>query len=166
MSSPHQIHSGGNGSILLVDDDKFLLTSLAQSLAHAGYTVISADSGLEALDLFHLHHTAIGLVLTDVVMPGLFGDQLAIRLLKLKPSLKVILMTGNSIETLNTPFPLVRGRNFLMKPFLRADLLKAVASQIGEPPPPSAPPSHITAFTIDAFQPPQSKRSSCSDPAN
>lgn len=118
------------GLILLVEDDGQLRALLAQFLSNAGYQVIEAASATHALEFFHQHSAEICLLLTDVVMPGLFGDQLAVRLQELKPDLKVILMSGNAMETLCTPFPLVERENFLWKPFLLADLKSAVAGQL------------------------------------
>lgn len=118
------------GLILLVDDDAEVRAFIASSLRVLGYRICQAGSADEALAVFQKHSPEIELVLTDVVMPGLFGDQLAERLLEAKPTLKVILMSGNPVGSLETSMSLEPGYNFLQKPFLLQDLRDCVAQHL------------------------------------
>jgi two-component system cell cycle sensor histidine kinase/response regulator CckA len=104
------------GTILLVDDDKDLREFLYQHLLHCGHAVLQAGSGAEAIERFR-HNPEIDLLITDIVMPGCSGDQLAVKLLELKPILPVLFISGNNSAHLDSVVPLEEGRNFLRKPF-------------------------------------------------
>jgi two-component system cell cycle sensor histidine kinase/response regulator CckA len=114
------------GTILLVDDDKDLREFLYQHLLHCGHAVLQAGSGLEALDRFK-RNPEIDLAVTDIVMPGLSGDQLALKLLESKPSLPVLFISGNSASQIQSAVPLEEGRNFLRKPFSLETLERMIA---------------------------------------
>jgi CheY-like chemotaxis protein len=118
------------GHILLVEDDNAVRAFIAASLKAAGYRFYQAASGEEALQLFEQHSDDIDLLLTDVVMPGMFGDQLAMRIIELKPSIKIILMSGNTPQALETEIQLEPGVNFLQKPFLLQDLRECLAQHL------------------------------------
>jgi len=116
-----------DGHILLVDDDNSVRAFIAASLKAAGYRFFQAASGPEALLLFQAHFDEIELVLTDIVMPGMFGDELAMKLVELKPTIKIILMSGNPPGALETEIHIEPGVNFLQKPFLVQDLRECLA---------------------------------------
>ncbi len=122
--------SESQGYILLVDDDSGVRGFAAASLKISGYRLFLAASGEEALRIFESHAPEIDLVLSDVVMPGMFGDQLALRIQEIKPGIKIILMSGNDPGALETEFPLEHGVNFLQKPFLIEDLRRCVAQHM------------------------------------
>ena len=117
-------------SILLVDDDLSVREFLGQCLNSAGYKTIQASSGHDALTIFEKQHETISLILSDIVMPGLFGDQLVLRLLERRPNLKYILMSGNSPASLETGLPLEHGKNFLQKPFSIVELRQCIDNQL------------------------------------
>ena len=110
------------GTVLLVDDEKDVREYLFHALQNAGYAVVQASSGVEALTRFDHFGNDIDLLVTDLVMPGLPGDQLALRLLAQKPELKVIFISGNPKQTLCSEIPLTEGVNYLPKPFGFSDL--------------------------------------------
>jgi two-component system cell cycle sensor histidine kinase/response regulator CckA len=109
--------------ILVVDDEEHIASLASLALKRAGFQTIEATSGKQALDLWS---TAVDLLLTDCVMPDLFGDQLAARLKEQKPSLKAIFMSGNSIGSLEFGFPLELDVNFVQKPFELRHLVSVV----------------------------------------
>jgi len=115
------------GTILLVDDDKDLREFLYQHLLHCGHSVLQAGSGAEALERFR-GNPDIDLLLTDLVMPGLSGDQLAVQLVEKKPFLPVLFISGNSLSHIESAVPLIEGRNFLQKPFSLETLERAIAT--------------------------------------
>jgi two-component system cell cycle sensor histidine kinase/response regulator CckA len=115
-----------SGLILLVDDDLSVREFLGQCLQAAGYKVIPAASGHEAMAIYEKQQEQINLVLSDIVMPGLFGDQLVLRLLEIRPDLKYILMSGNNPASLETSLPLEPGKNFLQKPFSIQELRQCI----------------------------------------
>jgi len=81
-------------TILLVEDDNLLRRSLARFLTRKGYAVIEAPDGPEALGIVEKHTGPLHLVLTDIVMPRMSGHELASRLSRLRPDLKVLFMSG------------------------------------------------------------------------
>ncbi len=83
----------GNETILLVEDEEKVRLIVLEFLRQCGYTVLQARNGGEALDLAK-QHASIDLLLTDVVMPGLNGRELAMRLRQLRPLMRVVLMSG------------------------------------------------------------------------
>ena len=116
------------GTILLVDDEKDVREYLFHALQHAGYAVVQASSGQEALSRFEHFGSEIDLLITDLVTPGLSGDQLALRLLEERPEIKVIFISGNPRETLRSAIPLEEGVNFLSKPFGVSDMERVIES--------------------------------------
>lgn len=86
-------------TLLIVDDDEFLLRYVRLVLVRAGYDVLTAQNGEEGWKLMSDHRQRIRLLLTDIVMPGFIdGFELADRTRKLSPDLPVLLMTGSSSE--------------------------------------------------------------------
>jgi CheY-like chemotaxis protein len=113
-------------TILLVDDDDAVRAFLAMSLTVAGFKVVQANSGPAAIQAFN-ELEEVHLVLTDMVMPGLFGDQMALRLWDSRPDLPIIFISGNAPEALESEVVLDEGRNFLRKPFSIEDLKRVIA---------------------------------------
>jgi PAS domain S-box-containing protein len=116
----------GSETILIVEDEE-ALRELARELLEAnGYKVIEAERGENALRLVEGSQTPIDLLLTDVVMPGMGGKQLAKRLLELRPSLHVLYMSGYTDDVINNRGVLPENTLLLPKPFTRAVLLRKV----------------------------------------
>lgn len=92
--------SKGTETVLLVEDDDMLRKLATQFLQSQGYTVVSARNGEEALNVSAKHTDPIHVLLTDVVMPRMNGTRLAESLRELRPTLKVILMSGYTDENL------------------------------------------------------------------
>ncbi|HVK57963.1 MAG TPA: response regulator [Candidatus Kapabacteria bacterium] len=115
------------GTILLVDDDKDLREFLYQHLLQCGHSVLQAGSGTEAVERFRHHLNDIDILVTDIVMPGYSGDQLAVKLAEEKPGLPVLFISGNSPQQIQSLVPLHEGENFLRKPFSLESLERAIA---------------------------------------
>ena len=81
-------------TILLVEDESVVRDVTRQVLEYAGYRVLESDGPEEALRLGHEHRGRIGLLLSDVVMPGMTGPELALRLQRLQPGLITVFMSG------------------------------------------------------------------------
>jgi len=112
------VMDGGNETILVVEDDPSLRLSVRKALAQLGYRILEAPTGVKALEVWRQNRGDIRLLLTDLVMPdGMTGKDLAQRLLKEEPNLKVIYMSGYTADILGKDFPLDQGVNFLSKPF-------------------------------------------------
>ena len=117
----------GIATILVVDDQAATLKVARILLESFGYEVLAAANGQEAMILFRRHQQQIRLLLTDVVMPDITGPQLAERLLRINPDIRVIYMSGYPAEERRGP-----GVTFLAKPFNPAGLSKAVREALGE----------------------------------
>ncbi|SRR5260221_10030018 len=104
------------GTVLLVDDDSQVRTILRNTMTHWGCTVIEAASGDEAMTRSQEYEGVIHVLLTDVAMEGIDGHALAVHLAKLRPSMKVIYMSGRpselpkneSVVFLNKPIEIFR----------------------------------------------------------
>ncbi len=117
------------GTILVVEDEAALLHICAGALTMLGYQVLRATNSQEALDLWRHHGATIDLLLTDMRMPkSISGLELARKLHKIKPSLRIILMSGYSAEMSQDGSIADRIYTFLPKPFD----LKSLAHIVGE----------------------------------
>jgi CheY-like chemotaxis protein len=86
----------GNETILLVEDEELLRHVVVEMLSQLGYKVLGATSGKEALAVAREYTGRIDVLITDVLMPGLPGPQLADSLRKSRPGLKVIFVSGDA----------------------------------------------------------------------
>jgi len=117
----------GDETILLVEDEAAVRELAARVLRGQGYMVLEAGDGLEALRVVDREDTGrIDLLVTDVVMPGLGGGELAERLSALRPGIKVLFTSGYTDDTLLHAGQLISGTHFLHKPFSPAALAQKV----------------------------------------
>jgi DNA-binding response OmpR family regulator len=100
-------------TILLVDDEAAIRTMLCQALQRNGFTMLEADSGPAAIELTRRESCPIDVLVSDVVMPGMNGIELARELCAERPGLRVVLISGY----VDTPAPLEPGWQLLHKPF-------------------------------------------------
>ncbi|AGL15039.1 ATP-binding protein [Actinoplanes sp. N902-109] len=122
---------GGRGETLLVVEDEAALRDVASRiLSGAGYHVLAADGGPTALELAALHEGAIDLLVSDVVMPGMLGKELAERLVDVRPDTRVLYMSGYAQPVLASQGTLDPGVALLEKPFTAEDLLSAVRRRL------------------------------------
>ncbi len=117
-------HFRGGETLLLVEDEDDVRRLLALVLRKRGYQVLEAACGEEALGIFEKHSSEIQLVLTDMVMPRITGRQLGDLLQQMRPTLKIIYMSGYTDEVLARTGALRPGMSFLQKP-LRPEILAA-----------------------------------------
>lgn len=122
-------------TILLTDDEAGVRAPLRRILEDSGYRVVEAGGGEEALALAEGLDGPIHLLLTDVVMPGMSGGELAQRLGERRPRMKILFMSGYSPEAIATHGNLVPGSGFLPKPFSAGDLVARVQESLAAPPP-------------------------------
>ena len=107
---------GGSETILLVEDESSVRVPIRELLKQHGYTVLDASRGSEALDIAGEQQRPIDLLLTDVVMPGMGGRDLADQLKRLRPSVKVLFMSGYAEEAIVQNGVLDPGTAFVQKP--------------------------------------------------
>jgi two-component system, cell cycle sensor histidine kinase and response regulator CckA len=121
----------GRGETLLVVEDESALRDVAgRILSGAGYRVLAADGGPQALELAALHDGNIDLLVSDVVMPGMLGKELAERLVHVRPGTRVLYMSGYAQPVLAAHGTLDPGVALLEKPFTAVDLLSAVRRRL------------------------------------
>jgi CheY-like chemotaxis protein len=103
---------------------------MARALTAAGYRVLAAASGPEALQVAGRHPGAIDLLVTDVVMPEMNGRQLAERLAALRPATPALFLSGYTDDILGPQGVLAPGIHLLQKPFTPAELVAAVERRL------------------------------------
>ena len=113
-------------TILLVEDAEPLRILIREILIKCGYQVLDAENGDRAIGMARNFHGPIHLLLTDVVMPGMRGEQLAEQLTSFLPDLKVLYMSGYPNEGIIRSGNLPAGVTFLEKPFTREILARNV----------------------------------------
>ncbi len=117
---------GGTEHILIVDDEPLLIDVLQQMLENLGYRVSATNDGNAALDMYRSNPNSFDLVLTDMTMPKMTGDELASALLKINADLSIILCTGYSAK-ISAEAALKMGiKAFIHKPIVEADLANIV----------------------------------------
>jgi two-component system cell cycle sensor histidine kinase/response regulator CckA len=116
----------GTGKILIVDDEKPLRNLAAQMLQTLGFTVQTASSGPEAIELFRQDSSRYRLILLDMTMPEMGGIAVIRELRNFKQDVKVILMSGYSEQDVREQLGDERPAGFLQKPFQRTQLWEAV----------------------------------------
>ena len=123
--------STGKETILVLEDDKSLLAALRLKLKWLGYRVLVAATGEQAEQVWSEHAAEIDLLLTDLMLPGsLSGKALAERLLVRNPKLKVVYMSGYSVEVAGWDLSLEEGINFLAKPFQTGHLAQTLRGRL------------------------------------
>jgi PAS domain S-box-containing protein len=122
---------GGAETILLVEDDERVRAVVGRALTALGYRTLIADGADQAQVIAQQHPDGINLMLTDLVMPGLNGRQLAEWLAGVRPDTKVLLMSGYADDTQGTRGTPATGHPFLRKPFTLEELGRAVRDALG-----------------------------------
>jgi two-component system cell cycle sensor histidine kinase/response regulator CckA len=120
----------GRETILLVEDNKSVLNYGDKTLRSLGYNVISASNGIEALEKLKRKNIVIDLLITDVIMPDMDGNELAAKLKKLKPEIKILFTSGYTDNHITKSSILKTGINFMTKPFSFYTLARKVREVI------------------------------------
>ena len=131
----------GSETLLVVEDEEGVRTLVRDYLQMNGYTVLEARNGEEALRIACQHAGEISLMITDVIMPGMNGGELAERMTVLRPDVKVLYMSGYAETTVYRKGVLEQGAPFLQKPFAPPDLGRKVRDILGPKSEPSLTPT-------------------------
>ena len=131
----------GTETVLLVEDAEALRKLTRSLLEQNGYLVLTAESGAEAIRMAENIHGQIHLLLTDVIMPGMNGRALADQLVRIRPGLKVLYMSGYTHSAIAEHGVLEAGTYLLQKPFTEETLLRKTREVLdsGAPPRPGPP---------------------------
>ena len=116
----------GHESVLIVDDEKLLVTLASDMLSSLGYAVTGVAESTEALEIFRTHSNRFDLVITDQTMPGMTGMELSAELLRIRGDIPVILCTGYSDNKLREEAQAIGIREIISKPYIMRELGLAV----------------------------------------
>jgi len=112
----------GSGTVLIVDDEHLVLDVSVNMVEKLGYTVLKAQNGKEAVDLFEANHDKIKMVILDIIMPDMGGGQVYEKIKAINPAIKVLLASGYSVDGQAIEL-LERGCDgFIQKPFTMEEL--------------------------------------------
>ncbi len=129
--SPGSVTAGGGSETILIAEDEPDLRELTRIFLEGyGYTVLEAASAEQALETAERFREPISLLLTDVIMPGMSGRQLAEKILSKRPQTKIVYMTGYTDDMVVQHKVLEPGVNLLQKPFTKVDLALKVRSTL------------------------------------
>jgi PAS domain S-box-containing protein len=120
------LETKGKETVLVVEDENAIRAVAVRVLGLQGYQVLDAASGTEALGVAATHGKPIDLLMTDMVMPGMTGPELAQALLARQPSLKVLFTSGYSADAVARQFGMGDDVHFISKPYGIADLAREV----------------------------------------
>ena len=116
----------GTGTILIVEDEPAVRDMMAQLIARAGYQVIAAGDGAEALAIAEARPEPIDVLVSDVVLPAMSGTDLAERIVEWRPHIGIVLLSGYTAETLDLERAMARGARFVAKPVAAGELRRAI----------------------------------------
>jgi len=134
LGAPRTEVRQGSETVLLVENAESVRNLAKELLKSSGYAVLEAESGREALRIASSFSGPIHLLLTDVIMPGMGGKQLAEQLTSLRPATRVLYMSGYSNDGIVQSGILESGALLVEKPFTREILLRKVRQVLDEVP--------------------------------
>ncbi len=117
---------GGSETLMLVEDEKSVRNITARYLEQHGYNVLTAETPITALRMATEHGESIALLITDVVMPGMSGRDLASKLTEEYPHLKCLFISGYTANVIVHRGILDEGVNFISKPFTKDEIARKV----------------------------------------
>lgn len=123
----------GTETILLVDDDSAVRSVARIALEEAGYVVVEASGGEEALTDVATRNIAVELLITDVVMPRMSGKELSLKLREICPDMRVLYVSGYTANVISHHGILEAGVNYLQKPFSSLEFLIKVREILDRP---------------------------------
>jgi two-component system cell cycle sensor histidine kinase/response regulator CckA len=121
---------GHGTTVLVVEDEDALRLVTERILLRAGYTVLTAADGAEALRRAEAHAGRIDVLLTDVIMPGMLGRDVAAAIVAARPDTRVLFMSGYAQPVLTTHGTLAADVHLLEKPFTSAELMQSLQEQL------------------------------------
>ncbi len=124
-------NNSSNRCILVVEDNQDILLLTRSKLERAGYSVVTASDGHEALTIFAKEPARFNLVIIDLMMPEMSGDTLALKLAEADAGVKILFMSGYAPDTVNNLQKL--SHPVMAKPFTRNELLEQVEALTSKP---------------------------------
>jgi CheY-like chemotaxis protein len=121
---------GGNETLLIIEDEEMLRELLRLTLEAKGYKVLTANDGEQGLSLYQKHQHEIALVLTDLGLPKMDGDNIFRKMVKLNPNAKVIIASGYIEPEAKSKLFAAGARAFLQKPFRAIEAMNCIREEI------------------------------------
>jgi PAS domain S-box-containing protein len=125
LSRPEGLRTGME-TLLLVEDEELVRKATYRNLSYCGYHVLQAATPMEAMALFREHLDEVVLLISDVIMPELSGPQLYARLVSMKPSIKVLFVSGYTRDYVLSREVNIKDKAFIQKPFSLVTLAREV----------------------------------------
>ncbi len=123
----------GPATVLLVDDDEAVRSVAAMMLEEQGFEVVAAADGAEGVERFRNRADEIQVVILDLTMPGLSGEEAFREIRRIRPDVPVILTSGYNENDVTTRFAGKGVAGFIQKPFRTAELMEVLAQALGRP---------------------------------
>jgi two-component system cell cycle sensor histidine kinase/response regulator CckA len=123
---------GGTETILLVDDEELIRDLGKRILSKAGYTVLTACNGKEAVDIYKQHQPDIALAILDLVMPKMGGKDCLKKILKIDPQARILISSGYSADASTKECLGMGAKGFVAKPFRFKEFLQQVRKVLDE----------------------------------
>jgi len=120
----------GHGTILVIDDEESVRQAATTALENYGYKVVVADNGKEGIELFQKLNSEISLVLLDMTMPVMSGEEALVRLQKIRPAVPVVLSSGYNEAEATRSFTGKGLAGFVQKPYTAAQLAEEVQNAL------------------------------------
>jgi len=139
--------------VLVVEDDEGVRWMTRRILVDHGYQVAEASDGKAALDLLGRNGSAVRLVLTDVVIPGISGRELADHIARIRPELPVLFTSGYTDGEIVRRGLLEPGAAFVQKPFTPDTILRVVRERLESASLPAMPPPGSPPAALDSREP-------------
>ena len=118
-------------NVLVIEDDDSRTDQLATLLGWLGVTVLRAVDANEALEIWSLNPFSIDLVVTDIILAGMTGCEVAVKLRKTRPDLKIIFTSKNNPGALDETSKIVKGAKLLKEPVTALTLFNAIWAELG-----------------------------------
>jgi two-component system, cell cycle sensor histidine kinase and response regulator CckA len=128
--APGEAPEPGKGTVLVVDDDESVRIATARMLSALGYDVLEAQDGGQAVEIFRLRSSKVDVVVLDVTMPHLSGEETLLLLREVDPAVRVVMFSGYAEGDVEARLGPLRPQAILAKPFTRTQLATAIQTAL------------------------------------
>lgn len=121
------------GTVLIIDDEEIIRQTMRMMLEHMDFTVFSGRDGAHGIEVYHQYQDEISVVILDMMMPGMRGDEVFSKLQSISPEVKVIVSSGYPEQKFESQFKNKGLAGFLQKPFTVKTLQRTLWSHVQKP---------------------------------